>query len=297
MNIDIRLKLGLVNQYLDDQIQGIVKEAFDDAIRNEALDEIATKLEAIFSVEKTKMILTIQTAYSGVFYSVDDIVNYIDDYAENHLESIMNDYLRDNPLDDIIVNSDGIVVKIIDNDQPNRFFNEEGRELFFNDPSVDSLYTQGIWRRGDRLFYQIPTKQMDDQIILSGLIHQRLLTVIPISGPGYWLWSWQQAVRKGHGDFDFAENYLIDLSSEKMPSDSSLASRNRASWVDGTAFFKFGDTNNIYNLYDAGNYMWGRAMGMSGFSYSEIRFGSRANEFFLDAEADQRAIKKGFFNQ
>ncbi|WP_103864434.1 hypothetical protein [Aquimarina sp. I32.4] len=95
MNIDIRLKLGLVNQYLDDQIQGIVKEAFDDAIRNEALDEIATKLEAILSVERTKMSLTIQTAYCGVFYSIDDIEQYVDAYVKKHLEREIKEYFKE----------------------------------------------------------------------------------------------------------------------------------------------------------------------------------------------------------
>ncbi|WP_108869561.1 hypothetical protein [Aquimarina aquimarini] len=88
MDIDIRLKLGLVNQYLDDQIQGIVKEAFDDAIRNEALDEIATKLEAILSVEKTKMVLTIRTAYCGVFCNVEAILDYINAYIDDHVPNI-----------------------------------------------------------------------------------------------------------------------------------------------------------------------------------------------------------------
>ena len=48
---------------------------------------------------------------------------------------------------------------------------------------------------------------------------------------------------------------------------------------------------------NAGNYMWGRAMRMSGFSYGEVIFGSNANELTslsLDSDADQRAIKNGF---
>ncbi|WP_062053439.1 hypothetical protein [Aquimarina longa] len=39
------------NQYLDGQISGIVKETFDDAIRNEALNEIDQQLEIEFKKE------------------------------------------------------------------------------------------------------------------------------------------------------------------------------------------------------------------------------------------------------
>ncbi|WP_062056956.1 hypothetical protein [Aquimarina longa] len=66
MDINLQLRLGLVNQYLDGQISGIVKETFDDVIRNEALNEITQQLESGFAIEKTKMLITIQMAYSGV---------------------------------------------------------------------------------------------------------------------------------------------------------------------------------------------------------------------------------------
>ena len=63
-----------------------------------------------------------------------------------------------------------------------------------------------------------------------------------------------------------------------------------------SGYFRFGNSNKIYNLYDAGNYMWGAAMRASGFSYGEVKFGSNMNEIFRggDSPADQRAIKAGF---
>jgi hypothetical protein len=231
-----------------------------------------------------------------------DIADYVEKYIKTYLKKEVKNYFKErinNPFDDIIVSSDGVVIKVIRNNKPNRFFDEEGNELLFNDPDeVDKLYMTGNFSKGDRLFYSVSMEQMNDKIINSGLIHDRWFANMPTSGPIYWVSSWIKAIGKGHGDFDFSEKYLIGLSNERIHSDNSLVSRNRTSYVDGTAFFRFGNTNNtIYNLYDAGNYMWGRAMGMSGFSYGEIRFGSRANEFFFDADADQRAIKKGFFNQ
>ena len=50
----------------------------------------------------------------------------------------------------------------------------------------------------------------------------------------------------------------------------------------------------MYNLYDAGNFMWGYWMRNSLFTYQEARLGSQANEGFEDSEADQRAIKNAF---
>ncbi|WP_062053447.1 hypothetical protein [Aquimarina longa] len=94
MDINLQLKLGLVNQYLDGQISGIVKETFDDAIRNEALNEIDQRLESGFAIEKTKMLITIQMAYSGVFYSTDDIDEYIDAYIKNNVEHEVQDYIQ-----------------------------------------------------------------------------------------------------------------------------------------------------------------------------------------------------------
>ncbi|WP_025668128.1 RHS repeat protein [Aquimarina megaterium] len=233
----------------------------------------------------------------------------IQDLSGNWHEINSNDYTTvyqasdseedSDPQDDITVNSEGIITNVVRNGQPNRFFDENGNELSFNDPEgVDKPYASGVFRRGERLFYSVSIGEMNEEIVSSGLIMQRWISKIggPQSGV-YYMWSLFSARNKGHGDFDFAEGYLINLSKEKIRSENSWLSRSRASYVDGTAFYRLGNTNNIYNLYDAGNYMWGRAMGMSGFSYEETRFGSRANEFFFDADADQQAIKKGFFNQ
>ncbi|WP_157766220.1 DUF6443 domain-containing protein [Aquimarina aggregata] len=211
-------------------------------------------------------------------------------------ESDESENENNDPQDDITVNSNGVVTNVVKNGKPNRFFDENGNELSFHDSNgVDKPFITGTYRKGDRVFYSISTQQVNQEIIDSGLIMQRYLSGMNGSGAVFWAWSWISAAGKGHGDFDFAEGYLINLSEEKIHSKNDLLSRSRASWVDGTAFFRFGNTNNIYNLYDAGNYMWGRAMGMSGFSYGEIRFGSKANEFGFDSEADQSAIKKGFF--
>ncbi|PKV52452.1 RHS repeat-associated protein [Aquimarina sp. MAR_2010_214] len=199
-----------------------------------------------------------------------------------------------NPQDDITVNSEGVVTNVVKNNDPNRFFDEDGNELSFHDSEgVDKPYITGTYRRGDRLFYSVSTEQMNEEIMNRGLIMQRWLSKRggPQSGV-YYMWSLFSARNKGHGDFDFAEQYLADLI--ENPSLNTGRNRSSTTYNDGAGFFRLGNTNNIYNLYDAGNYMWGKAMGMSGFSYGEVRIGSQANETFRDSKADQRAIKKGF---
>lgn len=205
---------------------------------------------------------------------------------------------EEEPNDDITVNSEGIVTGIVRNNKPDRFFDEEGNELKFNDPSgVDGPYMPDEWRRGDRVFYPITIEEMNQQIIDSGIIFERWMANISTgganAGAGYWLLSLFVAAGKGHGEYDFAENYLVHRI-DGTPSINTERSRGLTQYNDGTGFFRFGNTNNIYNLYDAGNYMWGRAMRISGFSYGEARFGSQANELGQDTEADQRAIKNAF---
>ena len=201
----------------------------------------------------------------------------------------------ESPQDDITVNSKGIVISVVENNQPNRFFDQQGNELKFNDPNgVDGMYMPEQWLVGDRLFIPVSTEQMNNAIAEKGLIWQRWSASMNIagSGPGYWIWSMFAAADKGHGDFDFAEQYLDTLIED--PSFNFERNRSRTTYNDGSGFFRFGNTNNIYNLYDAGNYMWGRAMSLSGFTSGEARFGSQANELFRDKDADQRAIKNGF---
>ncbi len=59
-------------------------------------------------------------------------------------------------------------------------------------------------------------------------------------------------------------------------------------------YFKFNGESTLYNLYDAGNYMWGNWMKFNNWSYGTARFGSQANELGFDSAADQRAIKSGY---
>lgn len=54
----------------------------------------------------------------------------------------------------------------------------------------------------------------------------------------------------------------------------------------------------MYNLYDAGNFMWGAWAKEIGLSSTEIKIGTQLNEIlklrFGDDPADQRAVFNGF---
>lgn len=198
----------------------------------------------------------------------------------------------DGPDDDITVNKKGIVTNVVKNDKPNRFFDEDGTELFFNDgDGVDNVYSQVFsYAKGDRLFYGVSDEEMYNQIFSSGIITQRWMAKYGgVNSGGFYLWSLFSARAKSQGDFDFAEGYLAHLIKNPGRNDT----KGRANYNEDAGFFRFGNSNNIYNLYDGGNFMWGRAMRLSGFSYGEIRGGSQLNEGFGDSEADQRAIKNG----
>src|SRR5690554_4099730 len=68
--------------------------------------------------------------------------------AQNFVRDLQSQL--DSKDDDITVNSKGIVTNVVKNDQPNRFFDESGNQLHFNDPDNDfSLYNS--WQKGDRL--------------------------------------------------------------------------------------------------------------------------------------------------
>ena len=221
--------------------------------------------------------------------------NYTFDHPSLHYNPVYGSAAM--PPDDITVNSKGIVTNVVKNDKPHRFFDEDGTELFFNDgDGVDNVYSQVFsYEKGDRLFYGVPEKEMNNQIFSSGIISQRWAARVGgVNSAALWASSLFSAADKGHGDFDFAEGYLVNFIEKPSINNSG----GRTTYNSGSGFFRFGNSNNIYNLYDGGNFMWGRAMRFSGFSYGEVRFGSKANSIFtldgFDSEADQRAIKNGF---
>ena len=198
----------------------------------------------------------------------------------------------DNWDDNITVNKDGIVTNVEKNNQAHRFFDEDGNELFFSDPDVDFEFINE-WLEGDRLFFSISDSELLSAILKQGGINPLLLrSTGNISG------AWIAAALTSHSGADFTFSHLVSnyfTSTERKNLDTGFL---RTSYHTNFHFFRFGNTNRIYNLYDAGNYMWGSWMNFNRFSSAAIKFGSQVNSIFtlngIDSSADQGAIINGF---
>ena len=196
------------------------------------------------------------------------------------------------PQDDITVNSEGIVVDVVKNKKPDRFFDENGNELFFNDIEVDTSTRDG-WERGDRLFYNISNKELAGAILnAGGRINSKFIFYNP--GLAYFITGY-----KSRGVADFTMSHLVpNYFTQSQKSYLEEGGVFRTTYNTSEHIFRFEGGNTLYNLYDAGNYIWGAWMRVNAFQSWEVEFGSKAHSFFsldgIDTDADQRAITNGF---
>lgn len=73
--------------------------------------------------------------------------------------------LGSNLFDDITVNKKGVISSILRNGQSNRFFDETGKRLYFNDSKTDDKYMLSqVFDIGDRLYYPISYSKLQSQI-------------------------------------------------------------------------------------------------------------------------------------
>jgi hypothetical protein len=197
------------------------------------------------------------------------------------------------PPDDITVNSSGKVTKIVENSNPNRFFDESGKELFFNDANgLDKSMLTGYFMLGDQIFFNISKSELNGYIIKGGLepfVYNMLFSKNQGLQNKFLAFYYTAINSHDTTKADFAHSVLSGFDFEKIKSPNSYTGFNETS-----AYFRFGTQSTMYNWFDAGNFMWGNWMKFSQFSYQEARIGSQANERFDDSPADQRAIKNGF---
>lgn len=187
--------------------------------------------------------------------------------------------------DDITVNSSGEVTNVVRKEGANRFFDQNGNQLSFNDPKdTDKHMIYGHFNKGDHIFNQI--NNLYDRIIAAGTINENV-TESYKSGMDY-----IRLALASYSDWDFP--YLLQtefkVSTEEMV---------KAGYDGGArTYFRFGKHNTIYNIYDAGQFMWGRALGHSSFSLSSGLKGSNINENIFsgqdDSPADTKAITNGY---
>lgn len=213
-------------------------------------------------------------------------------YKSGHWsDNVRTQKSTDSPPDDITVNSKGIVTNVVKNNKPNRFFDETGKQLFFNDPENDFSEIDS-WSVGDQLYNPISSEELANAASEAGL------DPLILRAQGKLGKAWLTAAAMSRGSADFTMSYLVPnffTEGEKSYLETGTL---RTSYNSYMHFFRFGDSKSIYNLYDAGNFMWGNWMGMNGFNYGSIKFGSQTNELGKDSPEDQRAIKNGFnFNK
>jgi len=99
---------------------------------------------------------------------------------------------------------------------------------------------------------------------------------------------------KSNEDWDFPTGLKMEykISNEEM---------NKAGYTGGSrTYFKFGKHNIIYNIADAGQFLWGNAVSYSGFLLNSALEGVNAYEYLCsgfqngDSAEDTQAIKNGY---
>ncbi|WP_317126969.1 hypothetical protein [Apibacter raozihei] len=184
--------------------------------------------------------------------------------------------------DDITVNNKGIVSKVVKNDKPNRFYDEKGNELKFNDTQeVDKSKLTNNYSVGEQLYYPVSRAELDKVVkgvsLNSGIKLSKYMA--PLSVSKYVL-----VALASHTGADFTMGYLAERKDIYNV------------FIEETIYnYRFEGSNKIYNLFDAGNFMWGAWTEEIGLFDFEVKGGSNLNEFynFGDSEADQRAIFDG----
>ena len=157
-------------------------------------------------------------------------------------------------------------------------FNPE-RNFNFNDPSTDRKQLNSL-TIGEKGITFVSDENINWVMNSSDIKQQSFL--------GRWDFA---GVESFGGRMDFNLNYTL-------PS-QGYYSNGDVKEYDNVGGFMLFDNDNAYNLNDAGQFLWGQAMNRLGFEYSSAKIGSetfaRGYEFEWDSQADQRAIRQGFF--
>lgn len=224
-----------------------------------------------------------------------DNITYTGDDAKSAFFQLKNSMSASKPTDDITVNNKGLVSSILRNGQPNRFFDESGKQLYFNDSQHDDKYMLSQnFNVGDRLYFPISFSDLNSQV--TGVFHNnQLILMNSLDGIGskfnsyvdMFLNSYNFGGGKGS---DFTYSFLVPLLQSK---NVEITNENMQDKFIPNAFFRFGSVNMIYNTFDAGNFMWGAWTKYTGLSSERALWGARLNEFGSDSSRDQNAIWRG----
>ncbi len=204
----------------------------------------------------------------------------------------------DSPQDNITVNSEGVVTNVEENEEPNRFFDQDGNELSFNDAQdadANNLKS-GRYAKGDQLFFGISSIKLND--IVNGTISKFDLVLALARKKSGIPGDFANIALDSHGAADFTQTHLIwkyMSTTERGYLDVGVF---RSSFISNQHYFRFGNGNTLYNLYDAGNFMWGNRAKKIGLSLNTSLNSAKVNSILtlngFDTKADQNAIRNGF---
>ena len=206
--------------------------------------------------------------------------------------------------DTIKVSSEGCVSEIIKSDGENVFLDHKGYRLSFHDEKdVDKKrLTKNVKGRsydvGDRVYMNISA---EDAVTAICSVPQNE-DIKNDFFPSYW-----DIIKASWGGADFAVHFLAGyydehrdglVESEAFFYQSIINRRGRRDYISSFIYFRFEGSRKMYNIYDAGNFMWGAWSVEVGISPASSRIGPEVNEIlqgrlFGDSEADRKAIKDG----
>ena len=150
------------------------------------------------------------------------------------------------------------------------------RYFKFNDPKID--------------IFQLESMKVGDKEIT--LISDKEINSIMKQTDIHWRWLASRI------NFAATESGRDERGSGKMDYGLKLGGKPGGGKNEGNGnFILYESSNTSYNAMDAGQFLWGQAMKRLGFDYSSALAGSQINEKLGDSEADQRAIKSGYFKK